>query len=442
LALELENIQTIEAVENIQKVGTNEQNKMSETKLIQNKEYKEPIKEILAATSLAYLISPFRSKRLLIKIIWSLFIFVFLFLSIYYVILNISDYIKYETTTSIETIYEQEPKFPTVSICNRFDPNFEFNFTLFYFNNRNLANDWENHIESYNDAYYGKCFRFNSGLNWTNQPIEIKTSKRIGSDEGLWLIFFSNTSFDFGELKVYIHNHTENPMNIYRKGQLISSGSNNYFLVKRILDQKLESPFNECFKDINKVSSNKTIIDYFNRTNRKYNQIECFNLCFNIEYNQTKPCNCSLRSLDEEPYKRCKDNDSCYEKFSINFNQNEKCSHSCPLECDQLSYEVFFTSNKIISATAGGQINAFNDDFLNTEMLKFNTYENVSKNYYSINVYYEELKYTLISQQPKTELFALISNLGGILGLFIGFSFISMLEIVETLAELIYIYFE
>jgi hypothetical protein len=48
----------------------------------------------------------------------------------------------------------------------------------------------------------------------------------------------------------------------------------------------------------------------------------------------------------------------------------------------------------------------------------------------------------LISQQPKIELFGLISNLGGILGLFIGFSFISLLEIIEVLAELIYVYFD
>jgi len=88
------------------------------------KDYKTPIKEILAASSLAYLLSPFRSKRLLIKIIWSLFILIFLSGSIYYVILNILDYLKYETTTSIQTIYEQEPEFPTISFCNRFNKNF------------------------------------------------------------------------------------------------------------------------------------------------------------------------------------------------------------------------------------------------------------------------------------------------------------------------------
>jgi len=81
-------------------------------------------------------------------------------------------------------------------------------------------------------------------------------------------------------------------------------------------------------------------------------------------------------------------------------------------------------------------------DYVYSFLPEFQTYENVSKTYYLINAYYEDSKYTLISQQPKIELFGLISNLGGILGLFIGFSFISCLELIEILAELIYVYFD
>jgi hypothetical protein len=402
-------------------------------------DYKTPIKEILAGSSLAYLLSPFRSKRFLIKIIWSLFLVLFLFLSIHYVILNILDYLKYETTTSIQTIYEQEPEFPTISICSRIDSNFEIKILDFWFNNLELTNEWKNHIEQYNDAFYGKCYRFNSGFNWTNQSIELKKSKRIGPDDGFWLNLYSYTIYDFGELKILFHNYTKKPKNIYRKGTIISSGTNNFFQVKRTLDQKLELPYNECLKDINQFPFNKTIIDYLNKTNRKYSQFECLNLCFNLHYNQTNPCNCYLTSLDEMPYFVCGNNNTCWEKFNQNFQQTEQCSHLCPLECDQYSYEIFHTPAKIPGT---GKINKFNDDYFYSSLPQFQTYENVSKTYYLINAYYEDLSYTLISQQPKIELFGLISNLGGILGLFIGFSFISCLELIEVLAEFIYIYLE
>lgn len=56
-------------------------------------------------------------------------------------------------------------------------------------------------------------------------------------------------------------------------------------------------------------------------------------------------------------------------------------------------------------------------------------------------VYYKDLKYTFISQQPKVELFDLISNIGGILGLFLGVSFLTCVEFFEILFEIIYVLF-
>ena len=58
-----------------------------------------------------------------------------------------------------------------------------------------------------------------------------------------------------------------------------------------------------------------------------------------------------------------------------------------------------------------------------------------------IRIYYDDLKYTWINQQPKIELFGLISNIGGSLSLFVGISFISFLELFEVFTELFYIYF-
>jgi hypothetical protein len=53
-----------------------------------------------------------------------------------------------------------------------------------------------------------------------------------------------------------------------------------------------------------------------------------------------------------------------------------------------------------------------------------------------VYVYYEDLKYTLISQSPKTDTLSLISNIGGILGLLLGISFLSFIEILEIIIEI------
>ncbi len=47
-----------------------------------NKDYKTPIKEIISHSSLSYLLSPIRSKRFLIKLLWLIFLILFLFGSI------------------------------------------------------------------------------------------------------------------------------------------------------------------------------------------------------------------------------------------------------------------------------------------------------------------------------------------------------------------------
>ena len=43
---------------------------------------------------------------------------------------------------------------------------------------------------------------------------------------------------------------------------------------------------------------------------------------------------------------------------------------------------------------------------------------------------------TVIKEEPKIELADLIAIVGGILGLFLGFSFLSLIEIVEILANI------
>ena len=71
---------------------------------------------------------------------------------------------------------------------------------------------------------------------------------------------------------------------------------------------------------------------------------------------------------------------------------------------------------------------------------KYKTYEELNQNLIIIYVYYKELKYTLINQQPKTETFDFISKIGGIFGLFLGISFMSFIEILEILFEIINIF--
>ncbi len=164
---------------------------------------------------MAYLLSPIRSKRLLIKIIWIVFLFAFLFGSIYYVVLEILNYLQYEITTSIFTINEQEAEFPTISFCNTKNSNFDIKILGLGFQSENLIDEWQYHIESYTDKTYGNCYRFNSDFNLSNQSMPIKKVRKSGLENALYMDIYSNTSRYFEGLMIYIHNHTAIPDTIY-----------------------------------------------------------------------------------------------------------------------------------------------------------------------------------------------------------------------------------
>jgi len=69
----------------------------------------------------------------------------------------------------------------------------------------------------------------------------------------------------------------------------------------------------------------------------------------------------------------------------------------------------------------------------------YTTYDEINKHFVGFRVFFKDLKYTLISQEPKTQTFNFISDIGGILGLFLGISFLSFVEIMEIIFEIVLI---
>ena len=198
------------------------------------------------------------------------------------------------------------------------------------------------------------------------------------------------------------------------------------------MDQRLGLPYNNCFKNVYESDLNQTVIKSMNENNIEYSQKECLRSCINLKYKEMKACN---QSYYEKNIFFFASINKCIEEFIRQKGIYDLCMlNYCPLDCDHYSYDISLHS---ALETATGNISLKSS----TNYVGFNTYENVSKTFYGLRVYYDELEYTLIRQQPKIELFGLISNIGGTLGLFIGFSFIRILELVEVVAELVFIRF-
>ena len=258
---------------------------------------------------------------------------------------------------------------------------------------------------------------------------------------GLHLDLYVDTQSDYNEFKVHIHNHTKTALSLFNKGYLISAGCYNYFQVERVVEKRLGLPYYPCYRDIESFPDKKTIIDFIKQNpSQLYTQDECLRLCQNLIYNETKAneCECSLDRLDEVLSSKCSrfsnaKTKNCTNNFISKFKMSSNCFKYCPLECDSDKYYITYYSREL---SRSGNIS--NSSKMPFDYSEFKTYDNVSKRFFSIYVYYENLQYTLIEQDPSTELFNLISDVGGIFGLFLGMGLMSFFELFEILFEAFY----
>ncbi|KAL9982332.1 hypothetical protein ACROYT_G004361 [Oculina patagonica] len=58
----------------------------------------------------------------------------------------------------------------------------------------------------------------------------------------------------------------------------------------------------------------------------------------------------------------------------------------------------------------------------------------IDDNIVSLDIYFEDLSYDIIEQTPLYEIWALIGNLGGTFGLFLGISLLTVLEFLDFIA--------
>ena len=368
---------------------------------------KNLLKKSMLSTTVHGLPNIARTNIKSLKIMWLICVVLSTSFGVYFVYKNIFEYLQFDVVTRYEVVYEEQSEFPTVSFCsevgfknkslNEFVMNCSFSGDISCFLNKNSS------FEKFEDLTYGECYRFNSG-----------------KDNGILKTIYSGNRFGFfivlnmipnDNLIISINNHSMVPFTFFNSETYVSSGSQSEFIVSRLFTQNLPEPYNQCYKNVIEYSRNKTFINMILNAKRTYSQRECLEMCTYSYYLENSNCGCD--SLIENVPVTCflKSNDSiknCTFNFMSQHLQSKIqkiCAEYCPVECDSLHFSIE----------------------------KFSTHSNLNET--KLTVYYDSLKYTLVSQQPKTLLIDLIPNIGGILGLFIGTSFLSFFEIIELFVE-------
>jgi hypothetical protein len=386
---------------------------------IKNK-IKEKSIEIGLSSTFIGLPNIIRNENKCLKIMW---LILFLFGSsggIYTVIKAINDYLDYEVVTSIKVFNEIPAKFPAVTfyLLRNNKANTSLNEILFqcYFNSLKCNSS---DFDTIQDKFGYISYKFKS-----------KQSFIDGSFYGLVVylnltnIPFYNNTYSLDGLKLMIHNDSIDPgyyAGALKKGLYLATGQWNDIVVKKIFTNKLGEPYNDCIKDVKSIHSyDSDLFRYIiQSTNYSYRQTDCFDYCIGRQiYKRTNITNkidhwLNLVQNSTSKLDFVKEYIEVIKKQTFQF-----CLPDCPLECDSVKYEAFYSFTKF------ERNNSFNvkvDDYV------------------VFGVYFDSLDYTLIDQIPKMNMLDLISNIGGSLGLFIGVSFLSFAEIIELFIEILFI---
>jgi len=291
----------------------------------------------------------------------------------------------------------------------------------------------------------GACLRFNSGKNMNGKETEQNKNFQSGSKSGLEMeIFIGDVdqnrnvfSKEHGYI-IFIQNKTDFD-SADNEGISISPGTSTRIILSKNSWKKEPSPYIDCINDLTTIESypSQTFKDSFSQ-NKTYSYFDCYNTCY---FNFIKlKCNCCLDRHN-------KDERVCYVSFdiiekdieciinnSIEFSKNPLYLRDCdcPFECERTFY-TYLTSYSQFPTLQ------YSSYLLESDLIKRKypniTYEQLKKSVARVQIFYDEMKETVIEESVKTEISDLISNLGGTLGLFLGLSFLSLIEFVEAFLQ-------
>ncbi|XP_028823134.1 acid-sensing ion channel 1B isoform X1 [Denticeps clupeoides] len=269
---------------------------------------------------------------------------------------------------------------------------------------------------------YGKCYTFNSGMD--GRPLLVTMKGGMGNGLEIMLDIQQDeylpvwgetdeTSFEAG-IKVQIHSQDEPPF-IDQLGFGVAPGFQTFVSCQEQRLTYLPPPWGDC-------KSTPIDSDFFSSYSITACRIDC-----ETRY-LVENCNCRMVHMPgdapyctPEQYKECADPalDFLVER------DNDYCV--CETPCNMTRYGKELSFVKIPSKASVKYL-----------AKKFNkTEQYISDNILVLDIFFEALNYETIEQMKAYELAGLLGDIGGQMGLFIGASILTILELFDYLYEVI-----
>ena len=306
---------------------------------------------------------------------------------------------------------------------------------------------------------HGNCFTFNSGFtfntstpieNSTQTPVVLNMTYKPGYKNGLYLELFANNGKqnkiknEYYGIKMFIHNQTDRPELTH--AIFLNTGTLADIQVKKSFITNTPYPYNSC-QDVTTNKFNKVLYNVIENTSYGYNQKDCFDLClqqiiikecgcYDVQYlpldNVTTPC------LSDDQL-NCAKNSYC--AFIVQ-DENQLCKEYCPLECDSayLDFSISidgFPSAEYYQVLLGRNITVQNYDGNVANVSR----ERIESDTLAVSIYFDDFMYTATLVTPKYSYVDFLSNFGGIMGVYIGVSYLSFFEFFDFMINSLMIIF-
>jgi len=232
-------------------------------------------------------------------------------------------------------------------------------------------------------------------------------------------------------LVVYVHNPEFDP--ISSEDIQVKTGEDVFISLKKTISKIQPFPYGHC-NDLRVYDSD--IYTFMVNSNRTYRQYDCLYLC--LQQVITQKCGCYYTKYPMfNLAKACLNLTEliCINGIELGFanGYSQNCLSKCPLECESVTYDysvstLDFPSREFYKTTINDKIYGANI-----------TYELYKENFLSLNMFLSSNKYTQIMEIPKISVIDLISSLGGSIGIFLGLSIFSLIEVLELFFQIIVI---
>jgi len=289
------------------------------------------------------------------------------------------------------------------------------------------------------DLRFGNCYTFNGGVfsnGTTYSPKQVNLDGRL---YGLTLELYLGDPNNTMELQptdgIYLTIQNQSSKPLWSGDPFTApSAAETDFILKRNFVTNLPSPYTNCTVD----GTSSSYYKYFvSPPAIAYNDQYCIQLCLQDQVLSNCFCRSSQLPVLNASYNSCKNANElrCTSSTQSNVTAIQSCQNSCPVPCNYTEFDVFTTR-----ATYPNYLyNLKLDKYLLINKGIKQAVNGTPSAYSKINIYYHNMKYKTTIMNPKMQASDFVSNFGGTVGLYNGFSILSLAEVIEIIFNISFI---